>query len=192
MNHHPFWDSVGFLNNEYAILEYFLERITDSLILPNYKSQVDSSCWIFNYNYDPEKYSSTYVRVEWEGEVIELQINAHVLAYLLLRGYLDPNKIVRHLCGNKCCVNPHHLELGFKSPDGFDLQNHKSNPSVRVNAVLLSVGQASEIKKLYFLDGLKIPQIQRKMALKCSRSTIRAATTFKTWGLTPIHTKFWS
>lgn len=46
------------------------------------------------------------------AQVGEWPYNAHVLAYVLYNGPLSEHDVVRHLCHNKICINPSHLEKG--------------------------------------------------------------------------------
>jgi hypothetical protein len=51
-------------------------------------------------------------------------IRAHRLAYEIAKGEIPEDLMVRHLCGNKLCVNPSHLEVGTmkdNSQDGIRL-----------------------------------------------------------------------
>ena len=42
-------------------------------------------------------------------------IGAHRLAFEIFFGKLLPGENVMHACGNKLCVNPHHLKVGAKN-----------------------------------------------------------------------------
>lgn len=50
----------------------------------------------------------------------EWPYNAHVLAYVLYNGPLSEHDVVRHLCHNKICINPSHLERGSKKDNWKD------------------------------------------------------------------------
>lgn len=51
------------------------------------------------------------------AQVGEWPYNAHVISYVLYRGPLSEGDLVRHLCHNRNCINPEHLEKG----------NHRDN-----------------------------------------------------------------
>lgn len=47
-------------------------------------------------------------------------VRAHRFAYELGKGAIPPDLMVRHLCGNKLCVNPNHLEAGTMADNARD------------------------------------------------------------------------
>jgi hypothetical protein len=48
------------------------------------------------------------------------RVRAHRFAYEIAKGGIPPELLVRHLCGNKLCVNPRHLELGTNADNAQD------------------------------------------------------------------------
>ena len=61
----------------------------------------------------------------WEGHTVNgygrfRGIRAHRYAYQLHKGNLTDGLMVRHLCGNKLCVNPDHLEEGTMADNAQD------------------------------------------------------------------------
>ena len=61
----------------------------------------------------------------WQGAVTNgygrfRGIRAHRYAYQLHKGEIGAGLMVRHLCGNKLCVNPDHLEEGTMADNAQD------------------------------------------------------------------------
>lgn len=47
-------------------------------------------------------------------------VRAHRLSYEIAKGPIPEDLMVRHLCGNKLCVNPNHLEVGTMADNAQD------------------------------------------------------------------------
>jgi hypothetical protein len=60
------------------------------------------SCWIW----DGSHTAGGYGNVRWEGR----NDYAHRISYRLHKGSIAPGLQIDHLCRNRSCVNPHHLE----------------------------------------------------------------------------------
>jgi hypothetical protein len=63
----------------------------------------DSECW--NWTGKTDRYGYGSVRVS------EKQVGAHRVAWLIYRGDIPAKLVVDHLCCNRLCVNPWHMEL---------------------------------------------------------------------------------
>lgn len=59
-----------------------------------------ASCWIWIGPTNPQGY----------GALGKLKQRAHRVAYFIAHGVIDPKLTIDHLCRNKLCVNPGHLE----------------------------------------------------------------------------------
>lgn len=49
-----------------------------------------------------------------------LQTGAHRVAFILVKGMPAPGQVIRHLCGNRRCCRPDHLEAGTPSENRRD------------------------------------------------------------------------
>ena len=65
----------------------------------------DKACWIFDGNIRSDGYGSMNMIVHGRGVS-----PAHRISYLLFNGSLVVGKEINHICRNKSCVNPDHLE----------------------------------------------------------------------------------
>jgi hypothetical protein len=62
----------------------------------------EAGCWSWKGNID----TSGYGRIRFRGQ----GIFAHRLFWVASRGPIPPGLVIDHLCRNKACVNPTHLE----------------------------------------------------------------------------------
>ena len=79
------------------------QRIKDK-ILP----EPNSGCWLWEGYCSPYGYGWAYGTTTAKiGAQSQL---AHRLVYELIRGPIDGDMVLDHLCHTRCCVNPEHLE----------------------------------------------------------------------------------
>ena len=70
----------------------------------------------------------------------------------------DKTKVVRHLCGNKACVQPSHLKLGTQVENTADKRTHGTQSGI-------SEAQAREIWRFKEVEGLGPTQISKKLGI---------------------------
>ena len=63
------------------------------------------TCWLWTSANIGGKYKYGHFTVNYK------QVYAHRLSYELLVGQIPPNMTIDHLCNNKLCVNPEHMEV---------------------------------------------------------------------------------
>lgn len=79
-------------------------------------------CWIWNLSVGSAGYAQLGV---WP-------YNAHVVAYVLWSGDLSEGELVRHLCHNRRCCNPSHLEKGSYKDNWEDSEEvHRESGKLR-------------------------------------------------------------
>lgn len=71
------------------------------------RSHVDGECWVWS----GAVASSGYGRIGWTTEQNERRtFQVHRVSYEAFIGEIPPGLHIDHLCSNKLCVNPDHLE----------------------------------------------------------------------------------
>lgn len=87
--------------------------------------KLDNGCWIWNGFLDKKGYGYFKIKLGIPG----LQIMAHRASYLLFIGDLIKGLEIDHLCRNRACVNPEHLEqISHKE------NNRRSESPTAINA----------------------------------------------------------
>lgn len=77
--------------------------MTNFILKHQKRIRFTETCWIW----EGAKSSSGYGNVRIDN----VQHRAHRMSYLSAHGTIDKSLVVDHLCKNKLCVNPSHLEL---------------------------------------------------------------------------------
>ena len=129
------------------ILEENNVEIKDSWIFYNFWRRVDirdnkEDCW--NWTIGITDGYKTF----WDGNNV---VRAHRMAYILTKGMIYAELQVQHLCNNRKCCNPSHLELGNRSKnERYKIRCGRFN-SYGENSGLskLTEDQVREIHKLY-------------------------------------------
>lgn len=67
----------------------------------------DTGCWLWLAS----KYPSGYGQVGWSHNGVKKVVGAHRVAYESLVGSIPEGLHIDHLCRNRACVNPSHMEV---------------------------------------------------------------------------------
>lgn len=68
------------------------------------------ACWLWTGKTATGKYAGLHVGVKADGETIKRRISVHRLSYEAFKGPIPVGLEIDHLCRNKRCYNPDHLE----------------------------------------------------------------------------------
>jgi Schitoviridae HNH endonuclease len=79
-----------------------------------------SGCWVWQGSHSGTGRGGGYPRMKLDGQTVAV----HRVSYTHFYGYVPGKKQIDHLCRNRLCVNPHHLEM----------VTHKENQRRRVKA----------------------------------------------------------
>jgi hypothetical protein len=72
----------------------------------NIAAQLKGFCWVWNGRVDKDGYGSFGIWKDGKGT----NYRAHRMAYEILKGPIPQGLTIDHLCRNKRCVNPEHME----------------------------------------------------------------------------------
>lgn len=106
----------------------------------------NSGCWLWLGNLS----TAGYGRFKTSG----VHRKAHRASYILFVGSVPDGQIVRHLCHNKCCVNPEHLAPGTEYDNAQDnvrarIPLSKKYLQSRIDLRHLSPVQENEVREKY-------------------------------------------
>jgi hypothetical protein len=129
---------------------------------------------------------------EWQGAVrgkgygVFRKISAHRYAYQTHRGPIPDGLLIRHMCGNKLCVNPSHLEPGTAQDNMDDRRRLGEKMPYGTNGnpgALNGRAKLSEEEARYIIanpDGLTGNQLAMKFNV--SKATISLIRSGRRWG----------
>jgi len=99
-------------------------------------------CWMWQ----GARYRGRYGQFQMNGR----PHGAHRVAWMLTHGEIEPDLVIRHLCGNAGCVRPDHLQPGTRKENAADTLRHGRlphtyNPWLPLHAVadMLGIQQAT-------------------------------------------------
>ena len=87
------------------------------------------------------------------------QHRVHILSYKLFKGDIAEGLIIRHLCGNRTCCNPLHLEAGTHSENAIDAVKHKSHECH------MTEGEVYELRSKFMTGNYSLEQLANELGM---------------------------
>ena len=116
----------------------FLNKLPKKYLLEESKDL----CWVW-----PNiKHQKSYGQLSWDGTVYPV----HRLSYIIFKGLIPNDKLVRHTCNNSKCVNPNHLILGSTSDNSIDTVKSGTQGHQKLNSSdVLEIRKSLKINTKY-------------------------------------------
>jgi len=106
---------------------------------------------------------------------------AHRVAYILYKGSIPKNILVRHTCRNKC-VNPEHLELGTNADNMKDkVRDRTSATGVKNHFAKLDDAKVIAFRKGIPLNNKEKYYREQALILNVSRGGLKDIALGRTW-----------
>jgi len=141
-----------------AVINNNLPASTERRLLEKIEKQKGSDCWFFTGSKLPSGYG-----ILWNGV---RPIGAHRISFQLYRGEITDGMEIDHICNNRSCVNPEHLQL----------LTHKEN--MRKSSALMGINaRKTHCKRDHELSGdnLHITPRGARQCKECMRMHARNA-----------------
>ena len=106
---------------------------------------------------------------------------AHRLSYEICKGPIPEDRIVRHMCHNPSCVNPHHLVVGTQQDNMDDMNNADRGVYLRGSKHANSLVNEQDVidMRTQFANGVRPKDICKQYPLKIH--AVRNILNRKTW-----------
>ena len=130
------------------------------------KIKLDGECWIWQEGLDKDGYPN-YIR--FGGK----RYRPHRLVYELYIGELDLNLTIDHLCRNKICIRPEHLEQVSAKVNGLRGNTYQGINSRKIHC---TQGHPYDKKNTYYRsdDGSRVCKICAKVWQRNRREKLYA------------------
>lgn len=92
--------------------EKYWKRLEKKIIFPN---NIENECWLTNNIYIDSK---GYPKTKFKNETIYVY---KIIYFMFYKQNVPNGLLIRHLCSNRLCINPYHLELGTYQDNSNDM-----------------------------------------------------------------------
>lgn len=136
------------------------------------------TCWLWTGYIGPLGYGRISTKCEGAKRGYSKK-HAHRAAYEMFKGEVPDDLVVRHMCHNKTCVNPDHLEIGTHQDNMNDMvEANRQAKGERAGRAKLTEFNVKEIRLRY-----KNGEGQREIAkeFSVSQCTVNHIIIRKTW-----------
>lgn len=136
------------------------------------KVQITKHCWLWEANKNKKGYGQFKFRRK--------NIMAHRFSYQLFVGQIGSGKQILHRreCGNRACVNPHHLYMGTPADNvrdreawGIAVKGEVAGNSKLCKSDVLAIRKAYKTGSYYFREIADIFNISEAQARRIVRGT---------------------
>lgn len=140
--------------------ETVMEKIKLNVFLTSENKKdhtIEGDCWEWvNYSF------LEYGQVSFLGKYM----GAHIASCEAKNGrHIKDDEVTRHLCGNRICCNPSHLEFGSRRQNALDSIKHRSNTRLReedIVGIRNSSDSQKTLGKRYGVDPSTIYLVKRR------------------------------
>ena len=137
--------------------------------LNNYEIVPESGCWLWLGTLSEKGYGTKNIF----GKIMR----AHRLSYMVHKGDIPDDLIVRHTCDIPCCINPEHLIVGTNADNNQDRMNRGRGASGEkvgtskltddvVAEIFLAEGTYRDIADRYGINNTNVSLIKNRKSWK--------------------------
>lgn len=127
----------------------FLNKLSEEKKIEILKIEFDkkvirtSTCWNWNGLKTPDGYARLSCSTKYGTD------KGHIASFLINKGKISEGLVVRHLCHNRICTNPEHLEIGTPKENILDsVKDGKTKKGSQHHNSSLDELQVKEVKRL--------------------------------------------
>lgn len=124
--------------------------MSTQFVFANFMSriQVDWNTYCWNWTRCKDKHG--YGRLRFEGRnVLPHRLSKYLYGEMSRKDFLNPKRVVMHICDNPSCLNPQHLKVGSQQDNIRDRVTKERTASHRENRCACGrfINKKKEIKR---------------------------------------------